>query len=155
MSKRTQRLLKKAADDYQAEIRRAHEKQMADSLKFPGGSFGCDGLTTMAGAAVLGVYNGKGGGLSLTVQRPALIALAATVARIACGVSSIVTWIYVEDQLPDADTNVLVAAEGDDVFWPGYLGEEDKWLTPEGLPFTSRVYAWAYFPTMPPKKGEG
>jgi hypothetical protein len=62
-------------------------------------------------------------------------------------------WYYVEDQLPDDGITVLmaIANDGTDEVYHGYRAG-DGWLF-DGQAIAGRVYAWAYSPAKPPKKG--
>lgn len=62
-------------------------------------------------------------------------------------------WHYVEDQLPDDDLTVLIAIENDgtdEVYHGSRAG--DFWLF-DGQAIEGRVYAWAYAPAKPARKG--
>lgn len=62
-------------------------------------------------------------------------------------------WYYVEDQLPDDGITVLIAIENDgtdEVYHGSRAG--DAWLF-DGQAIEGRVYAWAYAPAKPAKRG--
>ncbi|HEY0966957.1 MAG TPA: hypothetical protein VGD88_06180 [Opitutaceae bacterium] len=63
-------------------------------------------------------------------------------------------WKYVQDELPDDQTTCLIATDfdGSDEVEIAYCAG-DVWLYPSGEAVTIPVYAWAYAPSKPAKKG--
>lgn len=70
-NKRIQALLQQAGAAYLAEIASVQEEQKQASIG-AGHHVAINGLSTMEGAAVIGIYDGQGKGISIVVQSPGL-----------------------------------------------------------------------------------
>lgn len=62
-----------------------------------------------------------------------------------------IEWRSVADQLPDADTTVMVFAPACyEPIWLGWYYEEDGWHSVEAVPYPKdAVVAWAHLPQGP------
>lgn len=70
--------------------------------------------------------------------------------------TALLDWRYVEDDLPDENFVVLIAIDHPHAEEPARgLFDAGHWYFQDGRPVEPdrRVYAWAYSPGLPPKKG--
>lgn len=64
--------------------------------------------------------------------------------------SALLDWRYVADEMPDADTALLLSFDDGETaqgFWDG-----ENWCLPNGAVFVFAPYAWAHMPSPAPMK---